>query len=190
MAIGSKFHRDSPVDHVLVSQSTRRDAKPVNDLKFETYRDEMNHWISIKKRTEADLAGYSKAAFSSEQARVRREHPRDSDRSFNAWIKRKSEMEAKRRELVERNAATEDEILRLKPLVSAEMARSQIKPSKSGPGSLDQFVIIRDDGTLSWDGIAAQLLLEMRMIRTILEEMLDRSRSQDNKSSDWTNESA
>lgn len=174
MTIGSKFHREPPVDHVLVSQATRRDAQPVNGMKFETYREELDHWISKKKRTEADLVGYSKAAFSAEQARIRREYASDSNRSFKAWIKRRAEMEQKRRELIERNTAIEDEIIRLKPLVAAENARMQAKASKSGPGSLESFAVIRDDGTMSWDGVAAQLLIELRMIRGLLEEALER----------------
>lgn len=174
MTVGSKFHREPNIDHALVSQATHRDAQPVNGMKFETYREELDHWISKKKRTEADLVGYSKAAFSSEQARIRRKYASDHNRSFNEWIKCKSNMEERRRELVRQCSEIENEIIRLKPLVAAENARMQIKDCPRGPGSLEAFDVIRDDGTLSWDGVAAQLLIELRMIRGLLEEICDR----------------
>lgn len=50
----------------------------------------------------------------------------------------------------------------------------QVEARKSGPVSLEKFAVIRDDGTMSWDGVAAQLLIELRTIRELLEEMCDR----------------
>ncbi len=173
MAIESKFHRPSPVDRVLVSQGTRNDAKPASGIRFETYREERDHWIGVKRRLESELVGYSKAAFSGEQARIRREHSNDSGASFRAWISRKASMEHKRQELVKQKNRAEEEIMRLKPLVKQESVRIAIaaRPAtKEGPGVLEGLGVFREDGTLCWDGVAAQLLLELRAIRRLLEE--------------------
>ena len=115
---------DHTVDHVLVSQASRNDAKTSTNLRFETYADEHRHYVHIKKQCEMELAKYSKAAMCAEQARIRAKYKDDKDASFNAWISRKSSMEHKRRELIERIAKNEVEIMRLKPLVKAESVRS------------------------------------------------------------------
>ena len=170
MAVESKFHRPSPVDRVLVSQGTRNDAKPASGIRFETYREEKDHWLAVKLRVESELVGYSKAAFSGEQARIRREHLNDNDASFRAWISRKASMEGKRQKLVKQKNRAEEELMRLKPLVKQENTRTARPANKEGPGALEGFALFREDGTLSWDGVAAQLLLELRTIRRLLED--------------------
>lgn len=173
MAIESKFHRPSPVDHVLVSQGTRNDAKPASGIRFETYCEERDHWIGVKRGIESELVGYSKAAFAGEQARIRRENSTDQAASFQAWISRKASMESKRQKLVKQKNRAEEELIRLKPLVKQENIRFAIasRPAnKEGPGELEGFDLFCDNGTLSWNGVAAELLLELRAIRRLLED--------------------
>ena len=174
MAIESKHHRPPPVDYVLVSQATRRDAQPANQVRFESYREEYDHWVSAKKRLEGQLAGYSKASFSSEQARIRRENKGNQTRSINAWFSRKAQMEKERKDLIEKKIAAEDEMMRLRPLLKAERCRTHLETQQQNfggecGGSLEAFKPIRKDGTLSWDGTAAQILIELRAIRKLLE---------------------
>uniref|UniRef100_A0A6H1ZNX0 Uncharacterized protein n=1 Tax=viral metagenome TaxID=1070528 RepID=A0A6H1ZNX0_9ZZZZ len=174
MAIESKFHRPPPVDHVLVSEATRRDAQPVSPPRFETYEEERDDWIHKKRQIESELSGYTATAFAGMQAKIRREHLRDPDASFKAWISTKASMEQKRQVLIQKKAHIENEIMRLKPLVKVEKARKFAAQKErscpvGGAFCLEDFSLFRKDGSLSWNGVAAELLLEMRAIRRLLE---------------------
>ena len=177
MAIESKFHRPSDVSRTTVSQGSRNDAKPAGGMKFESYEEERQHFITEKKRIEIELSRF-KNMMSKEQSRIRKENRHSEAASRGAWAKRKSQLEDRRVELMSRNMAIEQEIARLRPLVQAEKARSQAEKARSHQAcraarpsamQLEDFEIFREDGTLSWDGIAAQLLIELRAIRQLLE---------------------
>ena len=157
---------------MLVSQGSRKDAQPAQGLQFESYEEEHGHLVAQKRRIESELAGYSKSAFSSEQARIRRENRQDRQESLRAWFSRKAIMENARQKLVGRKNDIEDEILRIKPLVKVEKRRlaAARNPAHEAGGSLDAFELIREDGTLSWSGLGSQILLELRAIRKLLED--------------------
>lgn len=169
MAIESKNHRPSHVDHVRVSQGTRHDAQPASGMRFETYRDEYDHWVAESKKLDAELVGYSKAAFAGEQARIRRRYSHDNDKSFNAWISKKASMEEMRQKLVKRKKEVEGELVRLKRLVKQESVRVSRERKRTGPGCLEGYDLFYEDGNLSRDAVAAEILLELRAIRTLLE---------------------
>jgi hypothetical protein len=170
MAIESKFHHPPTVDRVLVSEGTRSDAKPVNGIRFETYCEERDHWVSVKRRLESELIGYTKTAFSRAQSRIRREHSTDPDASFRAWMSQKASMDGKRQNLIKQKNRAEDEILRLKSLVKQENIRTTKRTTAQAAGCLEEFDLFREDGKLCWDGVASQLLLELRAIRGLLED--------------------
>lgn len=177
MAIESKNHRPSPVDRVLVSQGTRRDAQPVEHLRFETYSEERDHYIAKKNRISNDLRSYNKGAYSIEQGRVRRENiNKGKSVSVAMWFARKAVMDAARLKLTTELSDMEGELLRLRPLVYAEKQREQ-DARQIAPQShvrLEDFGLFREDESLSWDGVAAQLLIELRSIRELLTVLVDR----------------
>ena len=170
MAIESKNHRPSDVDHVLVSQATRRDAKPVTSMRFETYEAEQQYLSLEKRQIESKLSVF-KTNMSKEQMRIRDKYARASQtKSVSEWIKRRTEMEDERTKLVERKDKIERELIRLKPLVRNEKARSSQRPVRETCDSLEDFGLFRDDGTVSWDGVACQILLELQTIRKRLDQ--------------------
>lgn len=176
MAIESKTHRPSPVVGSTASQSSKRDANRSVVPKFETYAEEWSHWVIEKRRLDTQLSAYTKRAFSAEQLRIRKQMQDSGTKpSFSAWQHRKAEMEQERHALVVEKSAVEEELARLKPLVAAERRRAQ--NSKPVGASLEEFSMFREDGSISYDGVAAQLVLEMRSVRKLLEEqvsLLDR----------------
>lgn len=176
MQVTKKHQTEHTVDHVLVSESSRRDASGRDpSLQFESYRDEMDYLVAQKRNIEGRLASYSKAAFAGEQAKIRREFAHDSNTSFNNWVSKKARMEAERRQLIAKKNEVEDEILRIKPLLKIENARKV--QAKQGAGTLEGMKLFRDDGTLVWDGIAAQLLLEMQHCRRLLQKLVEKGDS-------------
>lgn len=184
MSIESKNHRPDSIQRTTVSQGTRRDARPEYDVDLDTYSEQRERLIVEKKRLEAELTKYSKSAIAAEQHRVR-EQNRDRPHfvSLNAWLQRKREMESHRQKLVSAKSEVEAELLRLKPLVRAEKQRgvAAAESSKSSMrqsgAQIEDFNPLRPDGTLCWDGVAAQLLVEMRAIRELLEDLRGRERA-------------
>ena len=170
MAIESKNHRPSPVDHVLVSQGTRSDSQPPALPRFDTYKDEQEYWIKIKMQIDADLSPFNKDAMHREQYRIRKEH-KDPEKSLNAWMERKAELTAKREQIISRKKAAEMELMRLKPLVAAERNR---EAERSQPNDsiteLSQVPLFRPDGSISYNGIWAQILIELQAIRSLLQQ--------------------
>lgn len=135
----SKRHKESDVERVLSSQSSHNDAKPVQGMKFESYREEWDYLVVKKKDLEAALAGYSKAAFCSAQARCRaKNRGKSQDESFNAWISLKAKMEQDRVELIRKKADVEQRLMQIKPLMKAENLRESREATESkGRGTLD-----------------------------------------------------
>jgi len=156
------------LSRVLVSQGTRCDAKPATNIGFETYREEMDSIVDQKRRIEVELGAYCRAAFSAEQSKIRREHRGNENASFEAWMRRKSEMETKRQELIRQKNFLETEITRLRPLVKSENLRGH-----GGNGTLESFPPIREDGSLSVEGVSAATLVELREVRVLLVKLID-----------------
>lgn len=142
------------VDHVRVSQSSRRDAHQPPSLQFETYQAEWDHWVAEQKRIDSELSGYSKAAFAGKQAQIRRQYKADPNESFRQWMSCKASMEAKRQELVKEKMEVAEELLRIKPLLKVEKKRSVQQPKDTGPKAGDL------------------MLVELRAIRVLLEQLL------------------
>jgi hypothetical protein len=174
MAIQSKFHHPSPVKEVRVSEGSRRDAAGVRMPHFENYEDEYQWWLTRKRDIEGELVGYSATAMSAEQSRIRRKHHGDENRSFGEWMRRKEQMHTKRQGLLEGRKKVEEELGRLKPFVKSERARrTRHEPIGIEGGTLlelHEIPIRREDGSLSYGGLGAQILLELRAIRRLLSE--------------------
>ena len=168
MSVSSKFHRPSHVDRTSASQGTREDATPAGDLNFETYQEEYDHLVSEKRRVEIELTGCNKAAFAAVERSLRREHSNDRGRFNNAWHASSSAMHETKQDLTKEWSSIEAEIARVKPLMKSENRRLHLT-NRSVGDSLGDFPLFRTDGTLSWDGIATRLLLELQAIRRFLE---------------------
>ena len=171
MSHQSKHHRVDSVDHVIVSQGSRNDAKPASPPKFETYTEEREHFVYLLKDLESRLSGYSKAAFSSAQYKIRNEYRHDADLSFSKWMLKKSSMERERQDLVSRKRGIETEVLRLKPLVKAENARITQLSEASRTESKIAAKETRDSQQDSLVYVATEGLLELRKIRVLLEQI-------------------
>ena len=172
--IESKFHRPPPVKKVLVSQATRQDARGPKSPKFESYEEERDYYINQKKQLESELVGYSKASFSAEQAKIRRKYVDNKDASFRAWMSCRESMESRRIDLVQRQSKVDQRLVELKSLVKAERVREnpqRLHEKTQCP--LAEYNLYRENGSLSWDGVAAHILLELKAIRVALERHSD-----------------
>lgn len=163
MAIESKNHRPSPVKKSTVSNGTRRDAQPAQLPKFDTYEAERDYWINEKKKLDAELSAYSKAAFTAEQIRIRDSvgTRNGNERSLNTWLRRKSQMEQERLEFVQKKLEIENELSRLKPLVKAEKAREDMAQKEEYKA-----------GRLERDAVFIEMLAELKSIKKLLSEQL------------------
>lgn len=168
MAIQSKHHHPSPVKEVRVSQGSRSDAAGVKMPRFETYEEEYQWWVSRKRQLESEFGAYNKTAMSAENSRIRREYPDDANRSFDEWAKRERQMNAKRHDLIVARDKAEEELGRLKPHVQRERALAH----QVAPGRLEEVSVYREDGSLCHVGLSAQILLELRAIRTLLGQLV------------------
>lgn len=153
------------LDHVIVSQASRDMAHKEPVLKFESYSDELKHHINTKLECESLLSQLG----SQKKIRVkelRTKFPKNCTEASVQWLKIQNEIEKDREKLVAKKHNAEREIQRLRPLANAEELRSGLT---SGDG-LEVYKLIRDDGSLSYAGVAAQILTSLKRIEALLEK--------------------
>jgi hypothetical protein len=154
--IGSKFHRESQVKGTTVSQASRKDAQPVSGMRFETYREEYDYYVAKKTRVEEDLQNYNSAAFSSAQAKIRKQFKGRDGASIAAWMEKKIAMDNERKALVRQKNEYETEIIRLRPLVKEENRRYSREDDKEKDSTKRAI----------WE----EILKELREIKTLLSK--------------------
>lgn len=145
------------VEHVRVSQSSRRDARPdMQTDRSETFLDEHNRLVLEKKNLERSLAGYSKSAFLLEQQKIRARLFNDNSASFAAWLKRKSEMEAERLKITDRIREIDSRIVAI---------RERVKDERRAIGKMREARF----GERNTPDILEDILVELRGIRELLK---------------------
>lgn len=101
MAIEGKHHRD---DHVRAtsSEGSRRDASGIiPEPRFETYSDELRYLKATVASLEVEIGAYSSAQQTKEQMRIRSDGKPDS---LKRWLRKKVEMDDKRKALIDRKS--------------------------------------------------------------------------------------
>lgn len=131
------FTRSNPVKGSTASQASRSDAHPNESLRFETYAEGRNHYIALKKKLEAELALYSKAAFSAAQLRIRKDNPHDS---FAVWMRERARMEERRQQLIKRKVVVEDRLAEVKRLAKFEAVRESQEGNSMLSAKLDVMI--------------------------------------------------
>lgn len=133
------------LDHVRVSQASRRDAhSSPRPPKFESYREECDALIQEKKSIEVRIASeFSRAAYASAQSAIRSRG--ESQATLRAWLNKRTALDEQKAALIRRKHEVETAIAALKPKVAAECRASCHTRGGSfyrADGSLDQVQIL------------------------------------------------
>lgn len=128
MTIESKNHRE-PTASVRVSQGSRRMAQPAAYVgQYETYSEERVALVKELQGIEEQLAGYTDAHFSREQARIRQQNL-----GLQAWLTRRGELQTAKERLLQRKHQIQSRLAEIKPLVAKEnVARSKEEDETGG----------------------------------------------------------
>lgn len=164
MTVGTKFHRESPVEAVMVSYGSRRDALPAtcND---ETYADQLNKVTQRLIAVQGEMLTCNKAALEKEQARIRRNG--SNAQTMAEYRRVKIKLNDKRMALVAEQKALEAEAVRLRPLARSE----NIRDSNTEELSNQQVRKIRHQSLEESATRITSLLVEIRdQLKMLLEK--------------------
>lgn len=166
MAVGSKSHKPTGVDHVIVSQGTRQMAK-MPASKFADIDQEIQFILSELDQTRLQFAAL-KRSVSEQISRASK-----SSRDGQEFLRRKNIIESEsstKREELRKNLADLETWLRDAKLRSKQESERNAK-SVSDHLGVGQ-VAVRNDGSIDYGLLAVIMLNELKSINGTLSEVL------------------
>lgn len=152
-------HNGNEVSMAMVSEATRRDAKPATfSSKYESFTEEYRDLKKRKAALEFQMRSYNKVAFSNEQRKIREKFP--AHKSLNEWIKRRSQLESEKNEKIREIGELNNRMIQIKPRVMLE--RNQ---DRNGSG------LYNDNGDMDRDECLLRMLKIQQRILLAVESM-------------------
>lgn len=166
MAVGSKSHKPTGVDHVIVSQGTRQMAK-MPASKFADIDQEIQFILSELDQTRLQFAALKR--YTSEQI----SRASKSSRDGQEFLRRKHIIESEsstKREEIRKNLTDLETWLRDAKLRSKQQSERNARAVSEHLG-ISQ-VAVRNDGSIDYGLLAVAMLNELKSISGTLAEVL------------------